>query len=218
MTGTRGKFITFEGGEGSGKSTQIKTLSLFLKGRGIDHIITREPGGSDGAEELRTLMLTGDTDRWTAMSEALMVTAGRVDHVEKLIKPALEQGQWVISDRFYDSTKVYQGVAGGLGLENMVNLQKLALGDFTPDLTLILDIDVQKGLARAIQREGANNGNEDRFERKGLKYHQALREAYKAIAMSESDRCKLVDASGTIDQIADAIQQVIEPLIAGVGD
>jgi len=173
ISATRGRFITLEGGEGAGKSTQIKRLTARLAARGIEAVATREPGGTPGAEAIRSLLVTGDVARWDAVTETLLHYAARREHVEKTVRPALARGAWVISDRFADSTMAYQGHAGAVGAARVAALHKLVLGDFQPDLTLILDLPVQVGLARAKARAGI----EDRYERMGLAFHEALRKA-----------------------------------------
>lgn len=187
----RGRFITLEGGEGTGKSTLATGLEAALTQRGIRVERTREPGGTAGAEEIRKLLVEGTADRWQPMSEALLLYAARHDHVERRIKPALAAGRWVICDRFFDSTTAYQGAAGGVNADTLSTLRGLVLGDFTPDLTLILDIDPQSGLRRA----GSRGDAEQRFESKGLAFHQRLRQGFLDIAHAEPDRCAVIDTS-----------------------
>ncbi|WP_374633786.1 dTMP kinase [Ferrovibrio sp.] len=208
----RGVFITLEGGEGAGKSTQIKRLVARLAARGIEAVATREPGGTPGAEAIRGLLVTGDVARWDAVTETLLHYAARREHVEKTVKPALQRGAWVISDRFADSTMAYQGHAGAVGAARVAALHKLVLGDFTPDLTLILDLPVQVGLARAKSRAntaGANtagaNAVEDRYERMGLAFHEALRKAFLDIAAAEPQRCRVVAADTDADSVEAAL-------------
>jgi dTMP kinase len=196
-----GRFITLEGGEGTGKSTQVRRLAKTLEARGITAVTTREPGGSPGAEEIRTLMVTGAPDRWDVMTETLLAYAGRADHVRRLIGPALLADKWVICDRFSDSTFAYQGVGRGLDRETIRRIDSAVLDDFKPDLTLILDLDVSTGLARA----GARGGVENRFERFGPAFHERLRQAFLDIARRNPGRCRVIDASGSIDQVAEAI-------------
>lgn len=204
-----GKFITFEGGEGAGKTTQIGRLKNRLETAGIPVITTREPGGVPIAETLRDVVVKGDVDSLSAMGELLVITAGRVEHLRQKIIPALQKGTWVISDRFYDSSAVYQGIAGGLGRSTVMDIQQKALGDFTPDLTFIFDLPVETGLRRAGKRESSQASGEDRFERKGLEFHEKLRAGYQQIAATE-DRCSLVDATQTIDQIDAEIWQTVK--------
>ena len=205
MTPNRGRFITLEGGEGAGKTTQIKKLKALLEKKGIDVLLTREPGGSDGAELIRNLLVNGDVDRWDPMTEALLHFAARQDHVEKIIKPALEKGIWVISDRFADSTMAYQGYGHGLGADRMSALYDLVLGDFAPDLTVILDLDVETGLKRALSR----SGGEDRYERMDISFHQRLREGFLAIAGKEPDRCIILDANRSEDVVFEVLSDVM---------
>ncbi len=193
----RGKFITLEGGEGAGKSTQIFLLADAVRETGLNVQVTREPGGSPGAEEIRKLLVVGEAGRWDAMSEALLHFAARRDHVQKTVLPKLDAGTWVLSDRFLDSTMAYQGYAQGLGRDTVEILGKLVLGDFIPDLTLILDLEVEAGLARAASRKDG----EDRYERLGQAFHQELRDAFHDIAKRAPERCVLVDASGDIDAV-----------------
>ena len=196
-----GRFITLEGGEGTGKSTQIRRLTAALEARGIAVLATREPGGSPGAEEIRKLMVEGEPGRWNAITETLLAYAARADHVARTIGPALAAGQWVISDRFSDSTFAYQGVGRGLDRETIRRIDSAVLDDFTPDLTLVLDLDVPTRLARALARNGA----ETRFEKFGPDFHEKLRQAFLDIARRFPDRCRVIDASGSEDQVAEAI-------------
>jgi dTMP kinase len=202
---TRGYFITFEGGEGAGKSTQVRILAERLRAAGIEVVATREPGGSPGAEAIRTLLVTGDPDRWSALSETLLLYAARRDHIERIIRPALDRGAWVISDRFADSTRAYQGAGGGVSPDFVATLETQVLEDARPDLTLILDLPVDQGLARA----GARGGAEARFEAKGAAFHQRLREGFLAIARSEPDRCAVIDALAAPETVSDAIWTVV---------
>lgn len=201
----RGKFITLEGGEGAGKSTQVPLLAEALRRAGLTVHTTREPGGSPGAEEIRKLLVTGETRRWDAMSEALLHFAARHDHVEKVIRPKLEAGTWVLCDRFADSTMAYQGYAQGLGRAAVESLYALTLGDFAPDLTLILDLPVELGLKRAAAR----NAGEDRYERLGTDFHQTLRDAFQEIAAREPVRCLVIDAAGSADTVQAAIRAAL---------
>ena len=202
-----GRFISFEGGEGAGKSTQLGLLADRLRAEGIEVVITREPGGTEGAEAIRELILTGHADRWGVRAEALLMNAARADHVERLIRPSLARGAWVITDRYADSTLVYQGVGGGLGEDELRALHKVATGDLWPDLTLILDIPESEGLARAIARPG----RELRFESKGAQFHAAVRAGYRTRAAAEPDRCKLIEATGAIEDVAERIWAAVEP-------
>ncbi len=198
---TRGRFITFEGGEGAGKSTQVRTLAERLAKASIEAIATREPGGSPGAEAIRSLLVTGETDRWSPTSETLLLYAARRDHIERTIRPALERGQWVICDRFADSTRAYQGAAGGASEDLIAALEAAVLMDTRPDLTLMFDLPPDVGLARAAGRGGA----EARFEAKGLDFHARLRARFLAIAQAEPERCVVIDAQPGPEQVSQAI-------------
>ena len=196
-----GRFITLEGGEGTGKSTQIRRLAATLEKSGLRVLSTREPGGSPGAEEIRKLMVEGEPGRWNAITETLLAYAARADHVARTIGPALQTGRWVISDRFNDSTFAYQGAGRGLARETIRRIDSAVLDDFSPDLTLILDLDVKIGLERALARSGA----ETRFEKFGPEFHEKLRQAFVDIAKRNPERYRVIDASGSEDQVAEAI-------------
>ncbi len=200
MTG-RGRLITVEGGEGAGKSTQVDLLLAALGQAGIAATRTREPGGSDGAEAIRRLLLDGETERWDAVGEALLLVAARRDHVVRLIRPALDRGVWVVCDRFVDSTLAYQGYGRGLPIADLLALHNFALGDFAPDLTLILDLPVAEGLARA----GRRSGNADRFERLDAAFHERLRQGFLQIAADNPERCVVIDAAGDQGSIHRAV-------------
>ncbi|MBV9861673.1 MAG: dTMP kinase [Alphaproteobacteria bacterium] len=187
---SRGRFITVEGGEGAGKSTQVGLLVATLERAGIGVRRTREPGGSAGGESIRRLLLQGDTGRWDPVAEALLLAAARRDHVVRLIGPALQQGMWVVCDRFADSTLAYQGYGKGLAIAELEALGRFAVGDIAPDLTLILDLPVAAGLARAASRAA----RPDRFERLDTTFHEALRHGYRQIAAAHPKRCVLIDA------------------------
>ena len=189
----RGRFISLEGGEGVGKSTQLTALAQALEGRGLRVHVTREPGGSPGAEAIRRLLLEGEETRWSPRAEALLFAAARTDHVEKTIQPALERGEWVLSDRFLDSSLAYQGEAGGLGVEAVRDLHRFGSLDFLPDRTLVLTLDNAEGGARARSRDG-NPG--DRIGSRPPSYHAAVDAGFRAMAAAEPDRVKLVDADG----------------------
>ena len=199
----RGSFITIEGGEGTGKSTQAALLGEALGGAGIDAVVTREPGGAPGAEEIRALLVEGDISRWDPMSEALLHYAARKEHLETTVIPALDAGRWVISDRFADSTMAYQGYGHELGPGAMARLHQLVIGDFSPDLTVILDLAVETGLERA------EAGNEDRYERMGVEFHRRLRQGFLEIARNEPERCALLDAGQSIEDIQAAIRRLV---------
>jgi len=202
-----GKFITFEGGEGTGKSTQAALLAKKLTGIGIAVVLTREPGGSPGAEIIRHVLLSGAAKRLGPDAEALLFAAARADHLDTIIKPALRSGQWVICDRFFDSTRVYQGIVGSVGLPFIKGLEKLTVGDSKPNLTFILDLPAEIGLERARARRGS--AAPDRFETEDLAYHQALNAAFRAVAEEEKERCVLIDASRPQEWIAVEIWQAV---------
>lgn len=197
---TRGRFITFEGGEGSGKSTQIKLLADRLNAAKLPAIVTREPGGSAGAEVIRHLLLSGMGKMLGSETESLLFAAARDDHVSQLIVPALAEGTWVLCDRFTDSTRVYQGELGKVDPKLIRAMERVTIGDLKPDLTLILDVPVAIGLERAIKRRGAAVA--DRFEGEGLAFHEKLREAYLQIAKNDPDRCALIDANADANTVA----------------
>ncbi len=196
----RGRFITFEGGEGSGKSTQIRKLADRLDAAKLRAIVTREPGGSPGAEIIRHLVLSGMGKLLGAEAETLLFAAARDDHVHTVILPALSQGIWVLCDRFYDSTRAYQGRLGQVQPAILNAMQRVTIGDLKPDLTLILDVPVEVGLQRASARRGS--ATPDRFEAEDVKFHQDLRNAYRQIAAEEPQRCVLIDASADPDAVA----------------
>jgi dTMP kinase len=196
----RGRFISFEGGEGSGKSTQIRVLADRLAGLKLPTIVTREPGGSPGAEIIRHLVLSGVGKLLGPDAETLLFAAARDDHAHTVIEPALKRGVWVLSDRFSDSTRVYQGALGKVSPGILNAMQRVTIGDLKPDLTFILDVPVEVGLKRAARRRGTAAA--DRFESEGVKFHQQLREAYRQIAVNEPERCVLIDATKEPDQVA----------------
>ncbi|WP_374570700.1 dTMP kinase [Phenylobacterium sp.] len=202
----RGRFITFEGGEGGGKSTQVKRLVERLRAAGRTVVATREPGGSPGAETIRGLLVNGAADRWSPVTETLLMYAARRDHIERVIAPALERGEWVVCDRFADSTRAYQGAAGGADSGLIAALEAHVLGEVRPDLTLILDLPVETGLARAASRAGGEN----RFESKGAAFHERLRQGFLAIAEAEPQRCAVIDAGADMDAVGAAIWRVVE--------
>tara|TARA_B110000008_G_scaffold113377_1_gene116145 strand:- start:602 stop:1228 length:627 start_codon:yes stop_codon:yes gene_type:complete len=202
----RNQFITFEGGEGSGKSTQINLLHNFLIEKGEDVISTREPGGTPSAEIIRDLLTKGDADRWSPATEALLMWAARSEHVEKLIKPSLDKGKWVLSDRFYHSTYAYQGVGRNLGIENMRIIKKIIIGDITPDLTFILDIDPVNGIDRTKNRDS----NEDRFEKMNLDFHINLRKAFIQISKKDPKRFIVIDAELSLEKISEIISSEVQ--------
>jgi dTMP kinase len=206
----RGRFITIEGGEGTGKSTQIKRLAAWLSPRVGEVVATREPGGSPGAEAIRELLVNGPPEKWSSLTETLLMYAARRDHIERVIEPALSRGAWVICDRFHDSTRAYQGVAGGADPVLIRALEDHVIGALIPDLTLVLDLPVEAGLARAAARgEG-----EGRFEAKGVAFHQRLRQAFLDIATREPERCAVVSADASIEDIAGQLAAVVTERLA----
>jgi len=203
--GRAGKFITLEGGEGGGKSTQVQRLKQALEGAGLTVITTREPGGTPSGERIRKLLVEGEPGSLSPMSEALLNFAQRAEHLERVIKPALAKGAWVISDRFADSTMAYQGYGHKLGRKPVEALYKLVCGSFKSDLTLILDVPVELGLERANSRRGS----ETRYERMNVEFHERLRKGFRDIARREKKRCVVIDASQAIDAVtADVIAAV----------
>jgi len=199
-----GRFITIEGGEGAGKSTQVRLLAERLRGRGIDPLLTREPGGTEGAEAIRGLIVDGPAERWRPLAELYLFLAAREDHLHRAILPALAEGRWVLCDRFADSSRVYQGIAGELGLDLVDHLQAPLLGTHRPDLTLVLDLAVATGLARCAARGGA-----DRFEAKGPFYHERVREGFRLLAAREPERFAVVDADRAEDEVAAAVWRTV---------
>ena len=207
----RGRFITLEGGEGTGKSTQARRLADRLSAMGADAVLTREPGGSEGAETLRRLLLEGGADRWSTVSETLLMYAARRDHLEKLIRPALERGQWVICDRFFDSTRAYQGAGGGAPEALISALEREVVGDDRPDLTLVFDLEVEIGLDRAGARTAF-----DRIEARGKDFHRRLRQGFLDIAAREPVRCVVIDASPSPDEVAESLWRAIQARLGAV--
>ncbi len=210
-------FITFEGGEGAGKSTQIKRISAYLKERNILHTLTREPGGTALAEKIRDLLVKGKADSMDPTTEYLLFSAARRHHIERVIKPALAKGEWVLCDRFYDSSYVYQGLSPkkerALNLDFMDRVYTEIAGEgFKPDLTFIFDIDPEIGLTRAGKRSklDASTPEENRFESKGLAFHNRIRQGFLRVQANNPDRCSLVDATGTPDQVFHHIRMVLE--------
>jgi len=206
----RGRFITIEGGEGAGKSSQIRRLADALRAKGYEVVATREPGGSPGAEAIRELLVNGEAERWSATTETLLINAARRDHIERVIEPALASGAWVICDRFHDSTRAYQGAAGGASPAMIAALEDAVLQGLVPDLTLILDIDPTEGLARAAGR----GGGEGRFEAKGVEFHTRLRQAFLDIASREPKRCAVIKAAGHFDDVATRIATAVASRLA----
>lgn len=206
---TRGRFITFEGGEGAGKSTQVRRLTARLRERGLDVVATREPGGSPGAEAIRDLVLKGEADRWSPTTETLLMYGARRDHIERTILPALERGAWVVCDRFADSTRAYQGGAGGVDPAFISALETYLLADVRPDLTLVFDLPVEVGLARAEAFAASAGHAETRFESKGLAFHERLRAAFLTIAAAEPGRCAVIDAAGDIETVETRVWEAV---------
>lgn len=204
----RGKFISLEGGEGAGKSTQVRALAARLRDRGLEVVETREPGGSEGAERIRELLLSGPDERWSSRAEALLFAAARTDHVDKLIRPALVAGKWVLSDRFIDSSLAYQGGAGGLGIEAVRAINSFGIDGEFPDRTLVLTLENAADRARA--RDGAGS---DRIGGRSDDYHRAVAGAFTRMAEEEPERVKLIDASGTPDEVTDRLLAAIVDLV-----
>jgi dTMP kinase len=195
------RFITFEGGEGGGKSTQLRALAETLRGAGQDVVTTREPGGAPGAEEIRRLLVEGEPGRWAPEAEALLHFAARAEHLEKVIRPALEAGKWVLCDRFADSTIAYQGYGQGVDRDWLVQLRHRVVGATEPGLTLVLDLPVETGLGRALAQQ--------RYERMGSAFHARLRDGFRAIAREEPERCVVIDAARGIDDVAADVRAAV---------
>lgn len=210
---TKGKFITFEGGEGSGKSTQLIRLADGLKAQGISVVTTREPGGSPAAEVIRTLLVEGAVDRWQPVTEVLLHYAARAEHIASTVLPALQKGAWVLSDRFSDSTIAYQGYGHGLDRGMIDSIDKAATGGLAPDLTLVLDIPVSSGLERAHGRAHM----EDRYERMGERFHERVRAGFLEIAAQHPNRCVVVDAAQEIDVVSTLIGEHVQELLGSAG-
>lgn len=205
--------MTFEGGEGAGKSTQIVRLAEALRADGMDVLVTREPGGSPGAEAVRHVLLSGAAETFGPAMEAILFAAARSDHVEQVIRPAVEKGRVVLCDRFLDSSRVYQGVTGNLDAGFMRALEAVAINGMVPDLTVILDLDPALGLARAAARRG--NETADRFEKETLDIHEQRRQAFLDIAKREPERCVVVDASAPADRVAADIERAVRARLTG---
>lgn len=212
VTKSTGRFITFEGGEGVGKSTQIHRLAGVLRRRGHDVLVTREPGGSLGAEAVRHVLLSGAAEEFGVRMEAVLFAAARSDHVEEVIRPAVLEGAIVLCDRFMDSSRVYQGVTGNLEPQFVRNLERIAVNGMIPDLTLVLDLPAEAGLRRAKARQG-KGAAPDRFEKEELATHEKRREAFIDLTRTEPDRCLLIDASQSEDAVALAILAAVEPVL-----
>jgi len=209
VSGTPGRFLSLEGGEGVGKSTQLRALAAALRARGIDVIETREPGGSPGAEAIRRLLLEGGADRWTARTEALLFAAARADHVARTIRPAIAAGQWVLSDRYLDSSLAYQGGADALGAETIRTLHAIGSEGLLPDRTIVLTLPLERSVARADARDG---GQTDRFGARDLAYHARVADAFRALAVADPERFRLVDADGPADAVTARLLAAIDDL------
>tara|TARA_R100001129_G_scaffold142595_4_gene103747 strand:+ start:120 stop:803 length:684 start_codon:yes stop_codon:yes gene_type:complete len=210
----KGRFITFEGGEGAGKSTQISRLADLLRRRGHDVLVTREPGGSQGAEAVRHVLLSGQAEEFGVRMEAVLFAAARSDHVEQVIRPALAEGTIVLCDRYIDSTRVYQGVTGNLEPALMRNLERVAVNGVMPDLTLILDVPAEAGLARARERGSSDSAEgPDRFEKEEISTHEMRRQAFRDLAQSEPGRCKLIDGTLAQDAVALSVLEHVDPIL-----
>ena len=205
---TRGRFISFEGGEGTGKSTQAAMLADILKPFGIEVVLTREPGGSPGAEVMRHVLLSGAAKPFGVHAEAILFAAARDDHVRQTIRPALERHQWVISDRFSDSTRIYQGALSNVDPRVIKRLEQLTVGSTVPDLTIILDVPAEMGLTRAAKRRGS--ASPDRFETETIDFHRKLRDAYRDLAEREPGRCALIDATADATSVCEAVWAVVD--------
>lgn len=206
----RGKFLSIEGGEGAGKSTQVRRLADELRARGLDVIVTREPGGSEGGEAIRELLMQGEVKRWSSHTEALLFAAARADHVEKVIQPALGIGTWVISDRFIDSSRAYQGVAGGIDDAAVLALHAFGSRGLLPDRTLVLEVPPEIGAERAAARDGAAA---DRFAARERAFHDDVAAAFRRFAAAEPDRVRLIDAGGDVDTVAADVIEAIADLL-----
>ena len=204
----RGKFVSLEGGEGVGKSTQLAALAEALRARGIEVVVTREPGGSDGAEKIRELLLTGEEERWSAEAEALLFAAARADHVDKVIRPAIQAGKWVLTDRFVDSSLAYQGGAGDLGIDAVRAINAFAIGEWFPDRTLVLAL--AEGGARARARD---NEESDRIGGRPANYHQKVDLAFREIASEEPERVRIIDASGGPEEVTGRLLDAMADLL-----
>lgn len=207
-----GKFIALEGGEGTGKSTQARLLADTLQARGLEVVLTREPGGTPGAEAIRRLLLDPPGEGWEAPAEALLFAAARSDHVDRLIRPALERGAWVVCDRFVDSSRAYQGGAGGIGDEAVLTLHEVGSGGLRPDLTLLIDVDPRLVAERLAQRDG---GASDAIGGRGAEYHAAVGAAFRKFALQHPESFAVVDGNGSIEEVRTRVLAAIVPLIEG---
>jgi dTMP kinase len=218
LSSATGLFVTFEGGEGAGKSTQIRRLADVLRSRGHDVLLTREPGGSPGAEAVRHVLLSGAAEAFGTRMEAILFAAARNDHVEEIIRPALDTGRIVLCDRFMDSSRVYQGITGNLEPDFIETLQRVAVNGVMPDCTLILDLPARAGLERARRRGAAGDVAPDRFEKEEVETHEKRREAFLDIAAREPERCHVVNAMQSEQVLADEILSIVDQLVAPVTD
>ncbi len=210
---SRARLITLEGGEGAGKSTQAELLAAALEGAGLDVVLTREPGGAPGAEEIRKLLVDGEPGRWDGVTEALLHFAARREHLVRTVFPALDRGAWVVSDRFADSTMAYQGYGHGLDRALIGRMYAEVVGDFHPGLTIILDLPAEAGLARAGERAAGGT----RYERMGLDFHRRLRDGFLEIARGDAARCAVVDATGGVEEVSAAIDAIVRERLAPPG-
>ncbi len=208
----RGRFLTLEGGEGTGKSTQAARLVERLQARGLSVVRTREPGGTPDAEALRDLLVKGHARRWSPTAELLLMYAARADHLDRVIRPALDRGQWVVCDRFADSSRAYQGFAGGVDADFIEQVDQAVVGLDQPDLTLVFDLPVETGLERAKGR-----GGDARFESKGADFHERLRDGFLAIAALHPDRCVVIDAAGALETVTDHVWREVETRLLSEG-
>lgn len=206
----RGRFVSIEGGEGAGKSTQVRRLAEALRAHGLDVVVTREPGGSEGGEAIRELLMQGEVQRWSSHTEALLFAAARADHVEKVIQPALGIGTWVVSDRFVDSSRAYQGVAGGIDDAAVLALHGFGSRGLLPDRTLVLEVPPEIGAERAAARDGAAA---DRFAARERAFHDDVAAAFRRFAAHDPDRVRLIDASGDVDAVSAAVREAIADLL-----
>jgi len=207
-----GRFITFEGGEGAGKSTQIELLAAELRALGIGVIVTREPGGTAGGEAIRDLIVHGQVDRWSAVAESLLLNAARADHVQRIIRPNLSAGNWVIADRYVDSTIVYQGIGKAVDVDDLLALHQFATNDLWPDLTIVLDVDLSVAAERITHRSALDPSVGLRFEAHASDFHGVVANGFRKIAAADTARCRLVDANGTRAEVQAAVFALVAPL------
>ncbi|MBC7496054.1 MAG: dTMP kinase [Sphingomonadaceae bacterium] len=208
-----GKFITFEGGEGAGKTTQIAVLASHLRALGINVEVTREPGGTTGGEDIRNLIVHGQIDRWSAIAEAFLVNAARADHVQRRIRPALVAGSWVLCDRYLDSTLAYQGFGKGVKVSDLFTLHNLSTDNLLPDCTIILDVSIEVAMDRIAARSALDPNIGLRFEAHSLDFHRSVSDGFRAVVDVSPQRCRLVDANGSVEQVADAVWAQVEPFV-----